>query len=271
MQPSIRARLEAAGYTVLGQENKGRYCHGMATLCGGLEALGFLREPHLLRIFSNANVRKGHAFTYSEIKPMTGTKSAEAVAALNDHLLALAGRQVLLRGYTLTCPICDLTMWYELARAAEFATCVGCRSTFQMPFQIDFSYRLNQLFIEGMKQGATTVLLTALWLSQGAPAHFTWQAGMRLKRGGKQAEIDLIVACDGRLFVAECKDNFDDAELAPLQAQLARQADVARMLDAHEFIFATLREDVPPAVLAPLNVTVALPTRLLTRPAMLLP
>jgi hypothetical protein len=130
-----------------------------------------------------------------------------------------------------------------------------------MPFQIDFAYRLNQLFIEGLKQGATTVLLTALWLRLQASGEFTWQAGTRLKRGGKQAEIDLIVACDGKLIVAECKDNIDEADLAPLQAQLARQVEVARMLGADEFIFATLREDVPPAVPAALNAAEALSIR----------
>lgn len=240
MDSAIRARLEAAGYTYLGQENKGRYCHGMVTLCTDLPAMRFLREEHLLRIFFNAKVRKGHAFTYSELKPMTGAKSAESASRLYAQLHWLAGRQILLRGYSLHCPVCDLDVWYDLASVGEFTTCQGCRSAIQLPLEAAFSFRLNQLFIEGMKQGAATVLLTALRLYESSPAAFVWQSGVRAKKRGQETEIDLVALCGERLVVAECKDNFEDD--TALHDQLRRTTDVARDIGATEFIFASLRE-----------------------------
>ena len=243
MESAIRTRLESAGFTYLGQENKGRYCHGMVTLCGNLDALRFLREEHLLRIFFNAKVRKGHAFTYSELKPMTGTKSAETANRLYEQARWLAGQQILLRGYSLHCPVCDLDVWYDLASVGEFTICQGCRSAMQLPLEAPFSFRLNQLFIEGMKQGAATVLLTALRLYETIPdpfGSFIWQSGARIKKRGLEAELDLIAICGNRLIVAECKDNFDDN--ATLHDQLQRTSEVAQVLGADEFIFASLRD-----------------------------
>jgi len=240
MDSAIRARLEAAGYTYLGQENKGRYCHGMVTLCTDLPAMRFLREEYLLRVFFNAKVRKGYAFTYSELKPMTGTKSAEAVQRLHEQALWLAGRQILLRGYSLHCPVCDLDVWYDLTSVGEFTTCQGCGSAIQLPLEAAFAFRLNQLFIEGMKQGAATVLLTALRLYESSPEAFIWQAGVRVKRRGKETEIDLVAVCGERLVVAECKDNFEDDEA--LAEQLQRTSEFARDIGADEVIFASLRD-----------------------------
>jgi hypothetical protein len=240
MNSAIHTRLAAAGYTYLGQENKGRYCHGMVTLCTDLAAMRFLREEHLLRVFFNAKVRKGHAFTYSELKPMTGTKSAESANHLYEQARWLAGRQILLRGYSLHCPICDLDVWYDLASVGEFTTCQGCRSAMQLPLEAAFSFRLNQLFIEGMKQGAATVLLTALRLYEASPDAFSWQAGVRAKKRGRETEIDLMALCGERLIVAECKDNFEDD--AALHDQLRRTSEVAQAIGAEDFIFASLRD-----------------------------
>jgi hypothetical protein len=241
MESAIRTRLEAAGFTYLGQENKGRYCHGMVTLCGDLPTMRFLREEHLLRIFFNAKVRKGHAFTYSELKPMTGTKSAETANRLYEQARWLAGQQILLRGYSLHCPVCDLDVWYDLASVGEFTICQGCRSRMQLPLEAPFAFRLNQLFIEGMKQGAATVLLTALHLYEISPAAFIWQSGARIKKRGLEAELDLIAICGDRLIIAECKDNIADD--AALHEQLQRTSEVAHALGADEFIFASLKQD----------------------------
>jgi len=243
MEPAIRTRLEAAGFSYLGQENKGRYCHGMVTLCGNLAAFHFLREEYLLRIFFNAKVRKGYAFTYSELKPMTGTKSAETANRLYEQSRWLAGQQILLRGYSLHCPVCDLDVWYDLASVGEFTICQGCRSAMQLPLEAPFAFRLNQLFIEGLKQGAATVLLTALRLheiAQTTSNTFIWQSGARIKKRGVETELDLIALCDDRLIIAECKDNFEDE--AALGDQLRRTSEAAQIIGADEFIFASLRD-----------------------------
>jgi hypothetical protein len=202
-----------------------------------------LRDEHMIRLLSNAQLRKGHAYSYSELRQI----AMPAIEHFHQQITDLAGKQVFLRGYNLRCPVCDLYLWYELSAAAEHIICRGCRSSFQMPIDIPFAYRLNQLFMEGLKQGALTVLLTLLRLNELAQHRFEWQASVQL---GKN-DVDLIALCADDLILAECKDNFDDSspeKVEQLRQKLQRDVDLARAIHAPLFLFATLKEEIPPEI-----------------------
>ncbi|MBZ0305132.1 MAG: hypothetical protein K8I82_03600 [Anaerolineae bacterium] len=235
-------RLQQAGYQV-SRDSKGNYYQGMLKLAGDLKALDFLRNETILRLFTNAQVRKGIAYTFGEIKAIALPRQQMEKFA---HLVQeLASRQIFIRGYVLHCPICDLELWYPLTDIHEQMRCQGCRSFFQLPLELDFSYRLNQLFAVGINQGALTVLLTALYLQRSSRS-MVWDANYQLKKNGDKMELDFIAVCDGALVLAECKDNFKPDDIEP---QLHHYLHLTEEVRADRFIFATLKTDLPPLLL----------------------
>lgn len=232
-------RLQAAGYEV-SRDSKGNYYHGMLRLAGDLNGLAFLRQETMIRLLLNAQIRKGIAYTFAELKAIALPREhAEQFA----HLLQdLAGRQIFLRGYVPKCPVCNLELWYPLSEIDEHMRCQGCRSNFQLPLELDFSYRMNQLFVMGVNQGALSVLLTALHLHRHSIS-MVWDANYLLKKNGEKTELDFIALCDEKLFIAECKDNFKDA--AALENQLSQGLKLAEEIGAHLFMFSTLQSAIP--------------------------
>ncbi len=239
----IIAAFEEVGYAVT-PTAKGRYYQGMVSLMGGLESLILLRDEHMLNLFSNAQLRKGAAHTFKELRGIANPR--QHFDRLVEQLHLLTDRGVFFRGYRLQCPACDLDTWYALADVGERVNCQGCRAVFQMPLEHPFAYRPNQLFTQGLKEGALTVLLTMLWLAGRCDREVAWLSGLVLKRNGQSTEIDLAVLCDGTLMLAECKDNFEDGET--IIAQLECNIAVAYAVNARTFLFATLRESVPDSV-----------------------
>lgn len=180
-----------------------RYIHGMINL------LGTYREANLLK---NTGIRdllgkmqKGHAYTFTEMKGSLqpgGSSHQEAANLVAD--LALKG--VFLRGYNIRCPACDLRRWYPISDLAEAMTCAGCLTSLQPPIEAPFHYRLNELMIRGIKEGAIPVLLTVLVFSALGNKSFMFLPSLEVQKAKEKVEIDLLAACDGCLVLAECKD-----------------------------------------------------------------
>jgi hypothetical protein len=233
-------QFEQAGYRVRLDEKKSYYYQRMIDLLGGLEQVHLFRHDCLLRLFSNAQFKKGRAYTSEELKTLAAPK--DKTELFFDTLMWLAGKHILLRGYNLHCPACHLDHWYPLANVVEHMTCWGCGTVFQMPLQHEFAYRLNQHFIEGLNQGAATVLLTALYLSEGCQETFDWQTGLLFERDGQTVDIDLIAECNGRLILAECKNDLKGDVID----QLRRGVEVAKRCKASIYVFAVLQDQPLP-------------------------
>lgn len=234
-------RLQRAGYQV-SRDAKGSYYQGMLKLAGDLAGMAFLRHEPILRLLTNAQVRKGIAYTFGEMKAIAlPRQDTEKFARLMQDL---AGRQLFIRGYVLQCPVCSLELWYPLSDINEQMRCQGCRSWFQLPLELNFAYRLNHLFAVGVNQGALSVLLTALYLQRNSQA-MVWDANYQLKKNGEKIELDLIAICDGMLVLAECKDNFKSEEIT---GQLRNTLCLADDIGADRFIFATLKTEIPPSI-----------------------
>jgi hypothetical protein len=218
----------------------------MVRLMGDLLAFDFLRDEHILRLFSNAQLRKGKAFTVKELHTLA--RPGPYTERFYEQLATLADKGVFFRGYTLTCPTCDLSTWYALPDLAERVICQGCRTTFQMPLEIPFAYRPNRLFCEGLKNGALTVLLTALYLCDGCDS-WVWEVGLFVHKNGLSADIDLIVQCPDRITIVECKDNLKASDLSHVHQQLTVLRQIAADIHA-ECAFSTLA-DMPDNFLPP--------------------
>jgi hypothetical protein len=245
----IKAALKDAGYTVKRDEKKGAYYQGMVRLAGGqLEDILFMREPYFVRLFSEAKLRKGNSYTYSELKTMAAPK--QDTERFTTQLHDLADKQIFLRGYRLKCPVCDLDMWYAASEVDEHVICKGCRSVIQLPLEMNFTYRLNQLFSAGLNQGGATVLLTLSLLYQNSEHGMMWEVSYKARKNGRETDLDLIAMCDGMLVLAECKNDFDfntPEKLKEVMDQLQQNIVLAQALNANLFLFTTLCEGEIPS------------------------
>jgi hypothetical protein len=260
------ALFEAVGYRSV-PDNKGRYIQGMLRLAhDDLAALAFMRDPQIIRLFANAGLRKGRAYTYREMLGIAQPGSDDKRQRLNQQMHRMLAQSILLRGYNIRCPNCDLEIWYDLESMTSWhGLCQGCRSPVAISLEPHIAYRLNQLFIAGLKNGALTVLLTALWLKGDSDDPLTWRAGYVVDKDGQKTDIDLIARSGETLTFAECKDNFasDEAGVNTLITQLERNLTVACDIGADRFMFATLIHEVPQQVIDFLDKVEDIETRLL--------
>ncbi len=235
---NLHTNLQSAGYRVT-PNAKGRYVNGLIRLMGDLSAMDFLRDDYMVRLLSNAQLRKGKAFTYKQLQQLANPQ--DAIDRFQEQMQTLTARGMFLRGYSLQCPVCDLATWYGLSEVGEHVTCQGCRFDFQMPLTLPFAYRPNRLLAEALKSGAMTILLTALWLYD-QDNDLSWQTESVVHQGDLTTNIDILALMNGDLWLVECKDNFktSDRALDDLLEQLRAGLKIADDIGAKQSLFATL-------------------------------
>ncbi|MCU0498523.1 MAG: hypothetical protein MUF87_14325 [Anaerolineae bacterium] len=222
------------GYQITFSRKKGRYFQGMMRLLA--DDLAVFRDPAFIKLFEDSALRKGKPYRFQELRARCQVRGDTAIRAFGDRFRQLIAQAVFLRGLQLACPACDLETWYALDQVRESIVCVGCRAPFPLPLEVDFVFRLNQLFLAGLNEGASSVLLT---LDRLAPEEAL--LCLNLSRGGHVDEIDVIAWCDGRVIIAECKDHWQ-GDILP---QLTRVHALSEQLGADQFVFATLAESIP--------------------------
>jgi hypothetical protein len=215
---------------------KSKYMKGLLPLLRGQYELGILQHEEMLRLLGNAQIRKGRAYSLRELVQIANPQGE--TNRFIRQIASLASSGAFIRGYGLQCPHCDLDTWYPLDGVAEWVTCEGCRQLFQLPLELDFAFRPNRLLMEALKSGALTILLTLHHWLQDSPVTI-WQSNIEISQEMMNTDIDLLVQREDGLFMAECKDNFDD--LRELEAQLAIAHYVAKEIGAR-FVFASLGE-----------------------------
>lgn len=248
MSDKLHQQLQSAGYGIT-TNAKGRYIQGLIRLMGDLPAMDFLRDEYIIRLLSNAQLRKEKAFTYKQLHQIANP------AHLTDRFYAqmqtLIANGMFLRGYNLSCPVCDLDTWYSLSAVDEHLTCQGCRFEFQMPLTLPFAYRPNRLLVEALKSGAMTILLTALWLYEQDKT-MQWQTESVVYQGGLMTDIDIAAQVHGEMWLIECKDNFKTTDKAQdeLMEQLKTGQQIAQDIGAKRYLFSTTYAKPIPDVLA---------------------
>jgi len=76
---------------------------------------------------------------------------------------------ILLRGKSFNCPLCNSKLWYPLSLIPDKIKCYCCNSFINMPIYLDNrplndSFRLNELMVNSVDQGVLPVLLTTNFL-----------------------------------------------------------------------------------------------------------
>jgi len=230
--------LEQAGYTAE-LRPKSRYMKGLVPLLGGQYTLNLLQNEDILRLFSNAQIRKGHAYSLKQLIQIANPN--DETPRFIDQIATMAASSAFIRGYRLQCPTCDLDTWYALDEIGEQVVCEGCRIPFQLPLELDFAFRPNRLLMEALKSGALTVLLTLHHLQQDSPL-VLWQSNLSVKQSDMETDIDLLVQREDGLYMAECKDKIDFDNLDALQSQLKIGKRIAEDIAAN-YCFASLDEN----------------------------
>ena len=238
MSDELHQKLQSAGYGV-SPNAKGRYIQGLIRLMGDLPSMDFLRDEYMIQLLSNAQLRKEKAFTYKQMHQIAHPE--QETDRFYAQMQTLIAKGMFLRGYNLSCPVCDLDTWYSLSAVDEHVTCQGCRFEFQMPLTLPFAYRPNRLLVEALKSGAMTILLTALWLHE-QDITMQWQTESVVYQGGLMTDIDIAAQVNGEMWLMECKDNFKttDKALDELIEQLKTGQQIAQDIGASRYLFSTL-------------------------------
>jgi len=159
----------------------------------------------------------------------------------------LSNRQVVKRGFYLTCTNCGTPSWHPLQTMGETLVCPGCSREFPLPVEypegsgneLQWEYTLNTLVNRVMDQDALPAILAIHHLTKDLARDK--QAccivpGLELLQSGTvKAELDLIFVSNQELFAGECKAGTDigdkDIETARLAADLG----------IHHFYYCTIK------------------------------
>ena len=225
--------------------DKCRYAKGMVKLLGSYEEAKILRDPRVRELLYT--MQDGSAFTLDNMKQFFKLGKDLAQLEKMESLVAdLALKGILLRGYQLQCPACDLRHWYGLAEMEETISCAGCLTRLQPPIGAPFCYRLNELFVRGIKQGSIPLLLAILILSNLGHESYLFVPGVKVTKEDKTVDLDILAACNGHLIVVESKDlkqGLTKDTATELIEQLPDIAAIAQDIGARVVILSTLLEE----------------------------
>lgn len=194
--------LESKGYGAA-TTDKCRYAQSVTKLFGCLDEFTIWRNTGIRNLFQGFAEGKSYSLPLAKETARAGGATEEVVT---DLIADLARKKILLRGYLLRCPTCDLEEWYPLNAVSEVMPCAGCLTPFQLPIHGPFRYSLNTLVRRGIEQGTIPLLLTALFLQDLAQESLMYVPGVEITREGEKIDLDLVAFCDGHLVLAECKD-----------------------------------------------------------------
>jgi len=241
--------LLSRGYTSR-LTDKSRYASSMIGLLGGLREARIFRDAGVRRLLQG--MESGDGFTIQQmnqaLRQAGKTTKYKPIDALKELVAGFTLKGILLRGYSLRCPACDLSHWYSFSEVAEKMTCAGCLTKLQPPLQAQFHYRLNELFVRGIEQGSIPILLTILMLSEVASESFLFVPGMEVERDGEIVDLDILAVCNGYLVISESKtleEGLARETITELGEQLRRNLRVAGEVGASIFVLSMLLEHPP--------------------------
>lgn len=202
-----------------------------------------LRHPPMIQLLSNAQLRKGTAYTYKQLHQIAAPQSATFEAQCRQWVQTGIFR----RGYRFACDFCGLDRFYGLASVGAVVHCEGCAMPLDLGLDTPFAYQLNPLFCEGLKSGLLSTLIVLRYLQTRCDYELQWHAGVIVQRGQQTTDIDIGVQCDAGWTLIECKDHYQLRHLPHIIEQLERMVDVAQRINARTML-ATLADDIPPAL-----------------------
>jgi|GEM_PF-3347430 len=250
--------IESADYSFK-ITDKSRYAQGMIRLLGGESGLKHLQDrglQHLLLEMTKGTRAFRVEEMYSLVMQSRLSTDLSDKSFLNNLIREFAERGVLLRGYWISCPECDLSRWYSLEDISERMECAGCLSTIQPPLEAQFHFRLNELFVRGIQQGSIPLLLTIRFLSSVATESFIYLPGAEVARESQRFDLDALCVCNGSLIIVESKSflrSLASSTMTEVVGKLRATVEISESLGAEAIVLSTLLDNKPAHLQVELN------------------
>lgn len=153
---------------------------------------------------------------------------------MQNELSSFLRKKLILQGVTLRCPLCYTTRWHSLAQLNAQIQCEGCQSFFPFPVNPDWSFRLNGLIGNALRQHGIPSVIQALqhfesknaldgmllYLPcqdlyeppetdrEGQDHSFVSKNGVSYENSGRVfTDLDLMMLKHGKFIIGEVKSN----------------------------------------------------------------
>lgn len=221
---------------------KARYATQLLRLAGGARRIADFLDRETVRLL----------WQMKNSKPYTRQQclgTLKAGTERTDEVLGnLLSQRLLLRGYELQCPTCDLRTWYPLADIDEQFSCTGCLTTLELPLDLPLAYRLNELAARAIDQGALGVLGGVHFFRRIARSSLSFQPCMELT-APDETDIDLLASVDGAVHAMECKSLVDGADTATAASIIEQMGHIHTALEGtsvERLSLYVLNPEIPP-------------------------
>lgn len=248
--------FEEHGYEIA-ISDKGTYQEGTIQRFGGLDSFATTfrsaRWPLLTKYLDQSEnqpgvtdqgtkIRDRRYLDYASVAKQLGTDKEETV---RETLGEFLDEGILQRGFTLKCRECRQFDWYDVGAVSDVFRCSRCGSIQRYDPEPLWTYRLNELVFQCLKNNAHCHILTLdrirQWATNGnflsIPALDVFQQG---DRTNPFAEIDVACIVDGQIVLGECKTTGSITRVE--RQQLAKYETLAKQLQAGVLVLSTLSE-----------------------------
>lgn len=175
----------------------------------------------------------------------SGYWDARERESLKSCLIEMRNRQVLFQGHRWTCRECHHRNWVDLSSLNSVLTCTICHTEVDAPIDFEWLFRPNEFLIEGLRDHS---VLSILWVlgtfCDRARSSLIYGASSKLwfdkDEDGPDAEVDILMSCDGLTYVAEVKSSWaslrtsDIDDLAALALRLRANVALLAVMDTGE-------------------------------------
>jgi len=183
---------------------------------------------------------------YSFLNLYSMLKSKLDHAQCLQILSALVNVGAIHRGFNITCPRCNVTLWYGLNNLSERITCAGCLTPFPLPLaassqakeDLPVQYALNPLTNRAMDQDVLPVLLALETLREIHPQMYHVAPGVAFRPAQASAvegDFDFLYVYKSALYAGECKSGGRVSE-----KDISTTLRVARAVGIRAFFFVSL-------------------------------
>lgn len=155
----------------------------------------------------------------------------------------LVESNILLQGYRPKCTKCGSSLWYPLDEVKKYIVCKGCENVFHMPPEEKWSYRLNTLCANTIREhGIIPVILSLRNLQEFDWESFEFYPSQDLiinEVGNVKREIDIVCLFNGMLIIGEVKSSDSGIKMADFE----KCKQVAFQIKPDIFVFYIMKKE----------------------------
>jgi len=135
---------------------------------------------------------------------------------LKDSLSGYISMGIFEQGVRIACSFCGTTFWYAIEELKKEVNCKGCRTINQIPIEVRWIYKLNELFKNAIEFHGVLPSIWALGhiFSSTQDSSFVYSTGLELYKRYKSkksyGELDLICILNGKFVIGEIKSSSND-------------------------------------------------------------